>query len=90
MRIAMFAVVALMAATVTARAAEDLFRYEKFIMSQLAEYCPPNGEPPCKTQLPDSLLDEAWRLGLINRTEPQQPRCHFPGVIGAQAVFSCD
>jgi hypothetical protein len=48
---------------------EDQLRYRNAtdpqIMGELARYCPPNGEPPCSSEPPQSLLQEATKRGLI-------------------------
>jgi hypothetical protein len=61
---------------------EQKLRYRRAsdpeISQELMRYCP-NGEPPCRQQPPDLLLQEASRRGLIILSPPGRPS----GVAGS-------
>jgi hypothetical protein len=58
---------------------EQKLRYRRAskweIAEELLRYCP-NGEPPCRQQPPDSLLQEASRRGLIILSPPATSRLY--------------
>lgn len=62
------------------------------IAASMAAFCPPVGEPPCKSEPPAALVDEAARRGLIQRAAPAQaPQSHcLLGAVGDDAVTLCD
>jgi hypothetical protein len=53
---------------------EEQLRYRRAsdaaIQQTMSRYCPPAGEPPCRAQPPQALLNEAMRRGLIEMEAP--------------------
>jgi hypothetical protein len=58
------------------------------ISNEMMRYCPPAGEPPCRQQPPQALIQEAVRRGLLELTPASRPRVDCLGVADPEGPVS--
>jgi len=72
------------------RAAQLRYRQasDREISAEMVRYCPPAGEPPCRQQPPQVLIQEAARRGLIKLAPTSRPRVDCLGVADPDGPLS--
>jgi len=61
---------------------------DREISGEMMRYCPPAGEPPCRQQPPEVLIQEAARRGLIKLAPTSRPRVDCLGVADPEGPVS--